>query len=263
MTYGRSYHHLERGVPKFWQFGSSQGYGANVFRFIDQDLMAVAIGNNNQYLGRYIAGALNPIMESIYTKPASIDPSLLDIVPIDPTELKQWTGDYLNDDLGFVRSFEVINDTLKMMRGPNGLSLLPLGNNTFQALMQSDDEVIFQFGEEANQRFFEVSSGGSAFNRYHFIPEDITTDLDQYTGTYIHKGLDLIYSIERSEDQLVLKNATLGDVPMRYVGHNRFTTNVYALSSVIFHTNAPEKLEIKAPGVKGIFFNKVQMDSQS
>ncbi|MEM8847027.1 MAG: serine hydrolase domain-containing protein, partial [Bacteroidota bacterium] len=38
LTLGRSFYHLERGLPAYWQFGRLGGYASNVFRFPEQKL---------------------------------------------------------------------------------------------------------------------------------------------------------------------------------------------------------------------------------
>lgn len=263
MTIGRSYLHLERGIPKYWQYGLLSGFGANVFRYPEQDLFGIALGNNNQYNGYYAMEILLPIMDPIYKEPSTIDVNSLNVITVSEQQKTNWVGDYMNYDNGMIRSFHYEDDTLRY--GPRGVLLVPIATNTYQALMQSDDVLIFEFHERSGQKGYTVVNGAADPINYTSISDYnlSSSELKSHTGKYVNAQLDLIYEIALRDGQLVISNTGLGDTPLRPIERDLFATQYYALSNIVMHREDDHivQLEVKAPGIGNLFFNKVMYAS--
>lgn len=265
MTIGRSYLHLERGLPKYWQYGLKGGYGANIFRFPDLDLISIVIGNNNSYNGMYAMSIVSSITEPHFTRPATVEMNSIPVVSINQENLSTWAGEYLNPLTGQTRKFEVQKDTLRYVRGPNRvMTLLPIDKSSFQAVMQSDDVLKFHFEEKDGQRYYDVASFEGDDQRYFAFDSNYNNseeDLKKYSGLYVNTELGHILSFSQKNNQLIAAHSRLGEITFRNIKEDLFVSESYALSSIEFHRSEGiiSHFSIRTGGINSLTFQKTYL----
>lgn len=124
-------------------------------------------------------------------------------------KLKDFTGTYqeLNSDLRM--SIFIDKDTLKAISsfGHNAIPLIPNGTNKFHR--QNNSSVTYSFlTPKSSETDLKVDFGGAIFYFERIeLSKNPDTDLEQYTGSYYSKELDITYTISVSERQLILDYA--------------------------------------------------------
>lgn len=264
MTYGRSHLHAERGIPKYWQFGLVGSFGANLFRYPEQDVTSIALGNNNQYNGAPAMDMLTPLMEDQYIYPSSIDEKLINTVALSVDQLEKWGGLYVDHTNGQTREMKVKNDSLFYIRGENETKLLPLSENRFQALVGSDDVIIFTFGLNTKGRHYDVTSGGSNPSRYEEFDsiEYTVSELSEYQGLYINEDYGQVYRLEVNEMALKAYHVKNGEIVFSPIIKDEFSTDFPFFGAIKFNKENGEVVSFtcNSLGVKNITFKKVARD---
>ena len=261
MKWGQYFRHAERGLPKDWQFGLIGGYGANVFKYPYEDITSFTIGNNNDYNGSIAMNAVEPLLADKYLSPPSIDPDLIETVPIEVSTLESFVGEYFTDSYGVARSIEVRNDSLIYKR-PNGeLKLLHIGNHRFQAIVQSDDVVIFAFEGKGGNRTYKYSSSGSdplvynSFDRVNYTEDE----LKKFEGIYYNTSLSMTYEVKQEGDKLMLRSFNIPAIEFTPVMENLFNSFTIHMTTIRFdyNANAISGFNIKTGGTGNIRFEKI------
>lgn len=265
MTFGRAFLHAERGIPKYWQYGLVAGYGANVFRYPEQDLTSFVLGNNNRYNGAPAINIITPIIEQHYKAPRIVDFNLIKTVTLSNDQLKTHEGQYFGSASGWKREIKLLDDTLRSITRNRSVALIPLSENKFQAQVQSDDVVIFDFTNSTKNKELSISSGGSRptnFKRYttHIYNEE---EKEDFVGTYVNISHDQIFEISKREGQLFLVNSKLGLLPIESTIEDTFATNQYPINSIqmIREDDKVVGFNIKSESIDHVYFSKVSMRS--
>ena len=263
MTIGRSYFHYESGAPMYWQYGLRAGYGANVFRFPSKDVVAIGIGNNNQYNGYPTMTMVHPLVEDAFTRDRYISEKDMNLIEMKHMDKKKWEGSYHNFEYGISRVMRFENDTLRYIRGEQKTSLLPVGQKDFQALVDSDDILIFRFGTEAGRKFYEVTSGDSEPIRYEAIDgvfKCSKEDLQEYVGVYINESIGQIYEVSVQDGVLFISHYRQGKLPVRPIEKDVFSSSVYSLSGIEFRRidGRVNSIQFKTAGLQSMIFRKVR-----
>jgi len=266
MTLGRSFLHLERDVPMYWQYGLKGGYGANIFRFPELDLTSIAIGNNNSYNGMYAMPIADSFTDDYFKRPATVEANSINTIELDPDNIEEWQGEYFNPLTGQLRQFEMQNDTLRYMRWNNAITLLPIENNSFQAVMQSDDILKFHFGSQGSQKYYDVTSFPGSDQRYYAIDSDYslsTEELEEFTGIYLNTELGQMYNFAIQGDTLLASHNKNEDILFRSITNDLFTSDNYALSSIRFYRKQGviTHFTISTGGINNISFQKAHLVS--
>lgn len=261
MTLGRSFLHLERGIPKYWQFGLIAGYGANVFRFPDEDLTSFAVGNNDQYNGYSAMMTIAPIIEDKYISPAVVDFSLIETVELPSSQLESYEGFYYNAQFGASREMTLRDDTLRYVRFGNEMALIPLSENVFQGKVSSDDVLIFTFEGAGDDRSYSISSGGSDPDEYDIYQPIVykSNELDRYEGTYINEPLGQIYKLAVIDGELQVHHLKLDDFTLIPIVKDVFIAGSTNLGSWTFEERGGEIVSFKmsSMGLGGLTFDKI------
>ena len=145
MAVGREFTHPERGLPIFWNYGLQGAYGTNVFRYINQNIIAFVLGNNNQYNGGLALDMVDVFVNDLYPMPANIDFGKKKLHSLSTQELKKFEGNYWFNE-GYASQLFVENDTLrsKWLFSNNSQTLVPLSDNTFQQYAKMEDTRLFK-----------------------------------------------------------------------------------------------------------------------
>ncbi|WP_422859180.1 serine hydrolase domain-containing protein [Flagellimonas sp. S174] len=265
LTLGRSFYHLERGLPAYWQFGRIGGYASNVFRFPEQNLTSFVMGNNNAYNGMPAMLHANHYIEDKYTKPSDIDPSLLKTKKLSTSALKNYEGLYWDSKRGIARKLEVENDTLfyKRLDQDEGAPMVPLATSeTFQLVVEGDEKIVFSFKNSNGSKAYDITLGESSPYTYiEYTPTTETPEIrNEYCGTFYSKNLKVIYDFEIDEQQLIARGPNGRVVVFYSVMKDTFRSDAPEFGSIRFERDASEKISgfaIFTDGIQNLKFTKM------
>jgi len=265
MTLGQSFFHLERGLPAYWQYGLVGGYGANVFRFPEQNLTSFVLGNNDRYNGMPAMLMANHFIEKEYPEPSTVDISKIKSQKLTVSKLKEYEGHYWNSDRALARRFYVEGDTLRYARlgQDQGLATIPLINEGgFQLKVESDDIITFSFTKEDEQQVYDVASGiGTPYRYKKYQPITYNKEeLKQYTGSFHIKELNSIYTFSIQNDTLVVQGPENLEIEFFPVIKDVFRSNTLQFGSIVFKRNESGTINgfyINTDGIQGLFFTKL------
>ena len=262
MAIGREFTHPERGLPIFWNYGFQGAYGTNVFRYLDQNITAFVLGNNNQYNGALAQNLINLFVKDIYPLPANIDFSNKKIKRLKTKELKSFEGHYWFKE-GYASEIFVKNDTLraKWSFGTRYQTLIPLSDNTFQQYAKMEDTRLFKFKKEGKNMtlyFTYNESRPDIMERYEPVNPSEQT-LQDYVGTYYNEEYALLFSFRVEDEQLIAKNLSHQDVKFKPVKKDIFTSTSMFFNAITFFRDTSGKvigLSIVTDGIRDLKLTK-------
>lgn len=181
------------------------------------------------------------------------------LTSLSPVELKGYAGTYqeLNSDLRM--GIYVENDTLEAVSsmGSTGTSLIPEGPNLFSRI--DNPYITYTFSGDDSDEDLQVDFGGAIFYFEKInLADQPNQHLEVYTGQYYSNELDVTYTLEVIDHQLVLTypnhRMVLNEGQKGVFGANRRT-------KYSFHANNEEEImyfEVASEGtVKNIRFERV------
>ncbi len=265
MTLGRSFYHLERGLPTYWQYGRVGGYGTNVFRFPQQNLTSFVMGNNDSYNGMPAMMMAVHFLEDKFPQPREVDLTKIKSRKTTTSELKKYEGYYWNAKRALARRFFVEADTLRYSRPEQdiGLATVPLDKkNSFQLKVESDDIIVFTFSEENGEVVYDIKSGiGTPYRYKKYNPIKYSSnELKQFTGNFYIKALNCVYSFNIEKDSLTLHGPGNQIVSFFPVTKDIFRSNAIQFGSITFKRNSEEKIigfQIDTDGIQKLFLTKI------
>ncbi|OSY87355.1 hypothetical protein WH52_11960 [Tenacibaculum holothuriorum] len=254
MSYGRYFDHLERGLESIWQFGINAGYASNMFRFYTKNFVSFVLGNNNRYNGMPAMNMAYEELKEDFPKARIVDFKEIKTKKLSKKELQKFEGYYWKENNGLTRQIYLKNDTLryKRLESNRETALVPLNDNKFQFVVNSDDEVIITFKDGS----FSIKSGvGDASIYRKFTPVELTnSDLKKYLGFYYNEELGIGFELKIKDDKLIAKNFKNGDTTFYPITNNIFRSNTFMLSSITLERNG---FYINTDGVSNLFFKKL------
>ena len=264
MAIGREFTHPERGLPIFWNFGLEGGFGANVFRYIDQNITTFVLGNGNQYNGAAAMNAITPFVEDLYLLPPVIDYASLKTTQLSPDELKSFEGHYWFEKAGYASRIFVKKDTLRSqwIFTDRTQTLLPISENTFQQVAANEDVRLFKFkkhGEVQTILFSFNESKPDIMESYVPIKPDAHI-LQSYVGAYYHAAYGSVFTIEVEDDKVILRNLNHRGIEFRPVKADVFTSATMFMPALSFFrddSKAVRGFKINADGIRDLVFEKV------
>jgi len=263
MAIGREFTHPERGLPIFWNYGLQGGYGTNVFRYLDQNIISFALGNSNQYNGALAQGAIIPLVEGLYPLPANIDFKAKKIKKLSVRKLKTFEGNYWFKE-GYASQIFVENDTLrtKWLFGNGHQTLVPLSDNMFQQYAKMEDTRLFEFKEGDNGMtlsFTYNESKPDIMERYE--PVELSAQaLQKYAGTYYSTEYVTLFSFRIENGQLVARNLNHQDIIFRPVKKDVFTSTSMFFNALEFlrdKSNEIKGFSMVTDGIRNLKFEKI------
>lgn len=262
MAVGREFAHPERGLPIFWNYGMQGAYGTNVFRYLDQKIIAFVLGNNNQYNGGLAHDMVDVFVEDLYPLPANIDFESKNIKNLRTLELEKYVGNYWFDE-GYASQIFVENDTLrsKWLFSSRSQTLVPLSDNTFQQYAKMEDTRLFRFedeGEGMTLYFTYNESTPDIMKRYEPVKLS-TNDLQWYEGAYYNSEYGSIFTFNIEDGELVVKNIKHRDIKLMPVMRDVFTSTSMFFNAITFirdDSNMVKGFKIVTDGVHDLTFKK-------
>nr|WP_299486279.1 serine hydrolase domain-containing protein [uncultured Allomuricauda sp.] len=265
LTLGRSFFHMERGLPAYWQFGRIGGYAANVFRFPEQEMTSFVLGNNNVYNGMPAMLHANHYIEKEYTEPASITVDQIKSRKLSPGSLKKYEGYYWNSKRGIARKIEVVGDSLQYFRlgQERGTYMLPLAEkDKFQLVTEGDEKIIFSFQDIGVNSSYGIVLGESLPDIYHkYSPAEYSNEvLKDFTGSFYSSTLRVGYDFMVTDGQLVGVGPKGNIVVFHPVMPDTFRSDSFEFGSIIFKRNSSGTITrflIFTDGIQGLPFIKI------
>ena len=263
MAIGREFSHLERGLPKLWNFGFQGGYGCNIFRFKEQDIISFVIGNNNQYNGSLAMNVVEPFLRDLYLLPAVIDYKTLKTKNLSKKKLKALEGHYWFKKAGYASKIYVENDTLRSqwMFSTRSQTLLPLSDDTFQQMGTNEDIRLFKFRKEGTNTalyFTYNDSEPDVMEKYEPVKPSVEA-LQAYAGIYYNEEYASLYSFRIEDGQLVARNLDHQDIKFKPVKKDEFTSTSLFFNALEFlrdESNRIKGFAIDTDGIHNLEFKK-------
>ena len=263
MAIGREFTHPERGLPIYWNYGLQGGYGTNVFRYIDQNIVSFALGNNSEYNGSLAMMAIEPFVGNLYTLPSTIDVKKLKTKKLSPKKLKTFEGHYWYPKAGYASHIFVEDDTLrsKWMFSSGSAPLHPLADNVFQMVGGNEDVRLFTFkreGEVDALHFTYNESEADIMRPYEpvILSEE---SLETYAGIYYNAAYASLFSFSVENGKLIAKNMAHEGIEFRPVTQDVFTSPTMFIPSITFlrESNVIRGFKASADGIQELTFSKV------
>lgn len=262
LTLGQQHVHAERGIDKVWQTGLEGSYASSVFHFATEGVTVFAMTSNGlDYNGQLSMPLASILLEDKFTEPPTTDYSKIKTTFLKKEELEKFVGNYWLEDWFVVRKIELVDDTLRYVRGGYSNALIPLSNNKFQMKVPSDDKVYFTFVEKEGKMHYEYLNGNSDpyFAESIELIEIQDAKLNKYTGVYYNNEFDLVYRIDLEDQQLVIKHLKNEDVRLNPVVKNLFTSHSFIIRSIDFNSDENEILgfSLNGQGIRNLEFQKL------
>ena len=263
MTLGRSFLHLERGIPKYWQFGMAGGYAANVFRFPEQSFTSFVIGNNDRYNGAPAMYSAGLYMDDKYQAPSVVTFDEKQVKHLTADQLSVFEGYYWNEKNGFARKIYVEDDTLRYSR--IGLAsenaMIPLDDHVFQLVVGSDDVLIATFDLDSGAKKYSITIGESSPTDYiSYLPRAYGSDeLEAFCGMYFNSDLNTSYNFSVTHGELIASHVENGQISFFAIKEDTFRGDREFLRNITFQRTPKGFIEgftIKVEGIKDLKFTK-------
>ena len=264
LIYGQQYEHSERGLPKIWTFGLEGGYASNIFIFPNQKVTAFVLGNNIRYNGSLAMRMAQEVLGIDFPEPENIDFTKVKSIKMSPQQLESYSGYYWDNDRASARRVYVKNDALyyQSIGTSSESKLLPLSENIFQMILESDDVVMVKFRKEDGKMKMIYTSGKSddyVFEVYK--PLNISaTELSTYTGTFYNKALKASYIVSQNEKGLCTSNKSQPVIDFTPIQVDLFLSNIRSFGSIRFVRDMQQKITgfyINSDRIKNLFFEKI------
>ncbi|MFK7954406.1 MAG: serine hydrolase domain-containing protein [Ekhidna sp.] len=263
MAIGREFTHPERGLPIFWNFGLQGGYGTNVFRYLDQNIISFALGNNSEYNGSLAMMAIDPFVKDFYTIPTTIDINKLKTKKLSEKKLKAFEGYYWFQHAGYASHIFVENDTLrsKWMFSQRAAPLYTLTDNSFQMVGSNEDVRLFTFKKEANDMILHFTyNDADADIMKPYVPVQLSEQsLKNYVGTYYNEEYATLFSFTIEDKKLIAKNLAHTGIEFRSVSKDVFTSPTMFIPSIEFIREVGKitGFKVNADGIHNFIFEKI------
>ncbi|WP_299107725.1 serine hydrolase domain-containing protein [uncultured Tenacibaculum sp.] len=254
MTYGRYFDHLERGLESIWQFGINAGYASNMFRFYTKGFVSFVLGNNNRYNGMPAMSMAYEDLKEEFPKARIVNFKEIKTKRLSKKQLEKFEGFYWKEQNGVARHIYVKNDTLRYKRLESGIetALVPLDDNRFQFVVNSDDEVIMTFKD--NSYYIKVGVGDAEVYKKYKSVQLSNTHLEEYVGLYYNDELGVVYELKNEEDKLIASNFKNDETIFYTITNKTFRSNTFMLSCIELENNG---FYVKTDGVRKLFFKKL------
>lgn len=264
MTLARDFFHKERGIPAYWQFGLTGGYGANMFIFPEQKIISFALGNNNQYNGLYAMAPVEPLLKDHYIFPPVVDFKRLKTKKLSQKKLAVYEGHYWDAKAGYARKIHVESDTLRYYRPEQdrASALVPLGDDTFQMVVGSDDIVKINF-ERAKDSYNMIVVSGESDQMVHEAYDPVSysqDDLAEFTGIFYNSFLNTTYTFSQEGGKLMANHLKSGRTEFTSIKKDIFQGNREFFGSINFIRDGEKNIlgfRIVTNGITNLEFKKV------
>lgn len=205
------------------------------------------------------------VMGDIFPEPPSIDFSKLKTRKMTAQQLEAYTGYYWDDEHVAARRLYVKNDTLRYqtLGSTDESPLVPLSENTFQRVVNSDDVILVKFRKEKGTMKLVYTSGPSdeyVYEAYNPINPSAAA-LSEFTGTYYCEALKTLYTVSLTEKGLVTSNRNQPVISFTPIQADLFLSSSRNFGGVRFVRNNQQAITgfyLNSDRIKNLYFEKVE-----
>ncbi|MGW9685062.1 serine hydrolase domain-containing protein [Flagellimonas sp. 2504JD1-5] len=264
LTLGQLYGHKERGVFSTYIVGSLGGHDSSIFKFPNQDYVAIALSNDgNGYNGYTGVIAAHNILEQHFTEPETVDFSTIKTKKIHARDLKKHEGFYWDQEGELTREIKVVDDTLRYIRSSENITpLIPLDSGKFQMKMRFDDKVYVNFPkDDPNTMFYEYFGAKPIeFEKYKPITYNAQNFKNKLEGTYYNKEYGVVFKARAAKNGLVLSNAKIGDMVYLPIKPTLFLGDKWFMRSIEFSKDDNENITgfyVRNDAIRNLWFKRI------
>lgn len=264
LTLGQYYGHKERGVFSTYITGSSGGHDSSIFKFPNQNYIAIALSNDgNGYNGYTGVIAAHRILEEHFTEPETVDFATIKTKKLSNDKLKSLEGHYW-DQLGELsREIKVVNDTLRYIRTNNiSAPLIPIEEDKFQMKVRFDDKIyiLFPKGQPGTMLYQYDGAESIPFKKYQSITYTKTELINDFAGIYLNKEYNTLFRATAINDTLTISNSKIGEIKYTPIQANLFVGDKWFMQSIEFKRNTSGEaigFYIKNDAIRNLYFEKI------
>jgi CubicO group peptidase (beta-lactamase class C family) len=254
-----------KGLKTISHGGSFVGFRAELLRFPDQHLSIAIFANRGDANPSAMANQVADIMlkSSLIDANTATQDAIKNIknnsfIKLSASELKNYAGNYWNENDSYARKIYVKNDTLRYYRNKDNESvLMPISANEFKMINVNAD-LLIRFDNKEKRSMTVIANGGKPefFDTYQ-QKVYTTQELANFVGTYYSKELDVFYSLKLENDLLTLYINDSKKSPLKSIMKGLFSNDDYG--SFQFENDQEGKLigfRLAAGRVKNLKFEK-------
>lgn len=213
-----------KGLKSIRHGGAFVGFRAELLRFPEEQLSIAIFANRRDAdpsrMANQIADVLlkGKLVEEVDSK----DKKTKTVTPIEEFQLNQLTGKY-EIQPGIIVNLSIKNDSLNVFQiwDKKSYHIIRTSGTTFQMPGEEDVNFIFSNLKEGYTRTLSIFQGGRETKAERKKEVDVSgLDLNDYTGSYYSKELDVTYNFEiengilkgRVEDKHSTMDCTISDI---------------------------------------------------
>ncbi|MEP1096577.1 MAG: serine hydrolase domain-containing protein [Cyclobacteriaceae bacterium] len=262
VTLGQQLIHMERGIFNIYQTGTLGGYASSIFKFTEQDFTVIVLSSGMYYSGYLGMQSAYLYLDDIFPEPSTVDFQSLKTKKLSSKKLEAHVGSYWDQRASSSRNIEVIDDTLRYVRGGGRNSaLIPLSDTEFQMMAGGDEKILVRFlsGESKKMEFTIGESAPIVFEQY--VPTNYSANqLETFTGTFLCKELSTSYQFSIKENLLTASHIRNNDVSFSPVTQDLFVGGAWLFGSIKYERNQSNDISgfwLSTDRVRKLWFEKI------
>ena len=257
-----------KGLEQIYHSGGDAGYRAYLGRFPNENISVLLLSNNNTVDAQGKALEIADIyLKSFYKKNLENDVPVsneLMTIKLSTSELKKFSGSYLDANNYLIREIFVRNDTLIYSRkDQNGreTKLLALDKpNTFQFANNNNVQVIFRkSGTKQSISILVDNEEVESYNKY--LPKKHSLEeLEEFTGTFYSSDLETHYIFKIIDGNLTISHPKMELIQLQSIKADSFLGSSWRFRSLEFQRNSGNQIEgfrISSDRARNVFFEKI------
>ena len=259
-----------KGLEQIYHSGGDAGYRAYLGRFPNEDVSILLLSNNNTVDAQGKALEVADIfLKPYYQKEIEIErvSNILKRIKLSTSELKMFSGSYLETNNYLIREIFVRNDTLIYSRkDQNGreTKLLALDKtNTFQFANNGNVQIIFR-KSGINQSLSVLVNNEDVESYSKYLPKRYSLEeLEEFTGTFYSSELDTHYVLKIIDGNLTIFHPKMEMITLESIKAYSFLGSSWRFRSLEFQRNESNQIEgfrISSDRAKNVLFKKTTVN---
>ena len=259
-----------KGLEQIYHSGGDAGYRAYLGRFPNENISVLLLSNNNTVDAQGKALEIADIyLESFYEKNLVNETvsNELKTIKLSTSELKKFSGSYLDTNNYLIREIFVRNDTLIYSRkDQNGreTKLLALDKpNTFQFSNNNNVQAIFRkSGTKQSLKILVDNEEVESYSKY--LPKRYSLEeLKEFAGSFYSIELDTHYVLKIIDGNLTIFHPKMELITLQSIKADSFLGSSWRFRSLEFQKNESNQIEgfrISSDRAKNVLFKKTTVN---
>ena len=210
-----------KGLKTIFHGGGTAGYRAYILHVPEHNFSVVTLGNLESFDGLLIVqDILELYLKDYIQEPSSIKTSYTE------NELKDYAGTYKVSP-GQYWTIEANNKELYFSGVQEPLTVI--GDGKFKFFLPTSYLIFY-----ANSMDFRIADFNYTYKKVNLNPPDLEKkDLEKYVGIFKNKEFNTYYEILITENKLIAKHLTNGEIILNPLSKNSFSAE-YPLGELVF-----------------------------